>query len=169
MLKICEFCGKDYNAPSHRYKFCSPECTRSKHSLWVKENQSGKNNPFYGKKHSEETKKKQSKSKKDLIENGWKPSSYIDGRSKFISSNHLSKDTAWRAIRREILSRDNYICQLCKGDKATHVHHIIPRRIVKVHNKNNLISLCKECHELTYQKEEQFMHIFLGILRDANG
>ena len=40
---------------------------------------------------------------------------------------------------------------------------------MKVHNLHNLISLCKLCHELTYQKELEFVHIFLGILRDANG
>ena len=40
------------------------EETKRKHSLWVKEYQSGENNPFYGKHHSEESKRKISESNK---------------------------------------------------------------------------------------------------------
>ena len=40
------------------------EETKRKHSLWVKEHQSGENNPFYGKHHSKEAKRKISESNK---------------------------------------------------------------------------------------------------------
>ncbi len=169
MKKNCKQCDIEYNAPSYRYKYCSKVCQSLSQSQWVRDNQKGSNNPFYGKKHSDNTKIKQSKSKKDLVQSGWKPASYIDGRSKIVGKDHLSRDTEWRKIRKLALDRDNYTCQLCKGAKATQVHHIVPRKLVKVHNLHNLISLCKLCHELTYQKELEFVHIFLGILRDANG
>ena len=52
MIKlICEQCGKEfYISPSrlNRLKCCSKKCS----NLRKKKTQSGKNNPFYGKKHS---------------------------------------------------------------------------------------------------------------------
>ena|SRR3990167_7800839 len=54
MIKlICEQCGKEfYISPSrlNRLKCCSKKCS----NLRKKKTQSGKNNPFYGKKHSPE-------------------------------------------------------------------------------------------------------------------
>lgn len=164
IMKTCPVCGNEYRAKRNSQKYCTRECSSKVHAEWVRENQSGKNNPFYGKKHSKETREKQSRSKRELIDQGWKPASYIDGRSKYLGENHLSKDKEWKHIRKEVLERDKHTCRLCGGAKATHVHHIVPRKIVKEHNKNNLISLCRPCHELTYQREEEFIHVFLGIL-----
>lgn len=55
----------------------------------------------------------------------------------------------WKQIANEIRKRDNNICQICglKGNgKKLPVHHIIPFRISKDNNFNNLITVCQPCH-----------------------
>lgn len=49
-----------------------------------------------------------------------------------------------------VLSRDNYTCQHCKGknkDSKLEVHHIIFRRDGGSDEQENLITLCKTCHD----------------------
>lgn len=49
-----------------------------------------------------------------------------------------------------VLDRDNYTCQYCKGkskDNRLHVHHIIFRRDSGSDEQENLIVLCKTCHD----------------------
>ncbi len=48
-----------------------------------------------------------------------------------------------------VLSRDNYICQCCKGktkDSKLEVHHIIFRQNGGSDEESNLITLCSTCH-----------------------
>jgi len=51
-------------------------------------------------------------------------------------------------LREFVRSRDNYTCQKCgeQSDKTLDVHHKVPYRISKNNSLNNLISLCKRCH-----------------------
>lgn len=52
--------------------------------------------------------------------------------------------------RHYILSRDNYTCQYCKGkskDNHLNVHHLIERSNNGSDLPNNLITLCKTCHD----------------------
>lgn len=72
-----------------------------------------------------------------------------------IHSNKIVKfykSTQWRHLRQEVLDEQHNECQICKGngifEPATMVHHI---KYVRVHpelalTKDNLMSLCKECH-----------------------
>ena len=68
-----------------------------------------------------------------------------------LSSSALRDDGGthkWRKIRKRILDRDGHTCQMC-GQEATHVDHIIPRRLMAgeaVDNDSNLQSLCKTCN-----------------------
>ena len=60
------------------------------------------------------------------------------------------KSKEWQGIRKSILMRDKYICQVC-GKPAEEVHHIdmvTPSNIdmVATHKAENLISLCRDCH-----------------------
>lgn len=53
-------------------------------------------------------------------------------------------------IKQYVLERDNYKCQYCKGkskDKYLHIHHIIFRSQGGSDHQNNLITLCKTCHD----------------------
>ena len=52
--------------------------------------------------------------------------------------------------REYILYRDNHTCQHCKGksnDVILEVHHIIPRKEGGSNRPDNLLTLCKTCHE----------------------
>lgn len=52
-------------------------------------------------------------------------------------------------VKQFVLKRDNYVCQNCKGkskDNRLHVHHIIFRCNGGADHQDNLITLCKTCH-----------------------
>lgn len=53
-----------------------------------------------------------------------------------------------------VLSRDNYKCQYCKGkykNSKLEVHHIIFRRNGGSDEQDNLITLCKICHDTLHE------------------
>jgi len=55
-----------------------------------------------------------------------------------------------------ILDRDNYTCQYCKGktkDSKLEVHHIVFRRNNGSDEPENLICLCKTCHDKLHKGE----------------
>lgn len=55
-----------------------------------------------------------------------------------------------------VLNRDNYTCQYCKGktkDSRLHVHHIIFRSNGGSDEHENLITLCKTCHDRLHNGE----------------
>lgn len=59
-------------------------------------------------------------------------------------------------IKSYVLFRDNYTCQHCKGkskDSKLHVHHIIFRSQGGSDNVDNLICLCKTCHDKLHKNE----------------
>lgn len=81
-------------------------------------------------------------------------------------------------VREFVFFRDGYTCQCCKGkskDKILNVHHIESRK-TGGNAPNNLITLCKTCHD-KYHKGEIELHIkrgkafrdaaFMGIMRWA--
>jgi len=65
------------------------------------------------------------------------------------------------SVRDYVLSRDSYTCQVC-GDRADHVHHLIPRSKGGTDRPKNLISLCESCHSKVHAGK-----ISLQILRSA--
>jgi hypothetical protein len=58
----------------------------------------------------------------------------------------------WIRVRRSVLERDGYSCQICNNDKnhINHVHHLIPRHKFEIdeeaHYNENGITLCSTCH-----------------------
>ena len=53
----------------------------------------------------------------------------------------------WRAIRKRILIRDSYTCQLCgQTEGQLHIDHIIPKRLNGSDMDLNLRVLCKMCN-----------------------
>lgn len=57
-----------------------------------------------------------------------------------------------------VLARDNYTCQHCKGkskDRVLHVHHIIFRQNKGSDGQENLICLCKTCHDALHEGKIQ--------------
>lgn len=57
----------------------------------------------------------------------------------------------WSALRKNILARDNFLCQSClkKGIaiEAKHVDHIKPKHLGGTDEPSNLQSLCAACHK----------------------
>ena len=66
----------------------------------------------------------------------------------------------WRALRNEVLKRDNYQCCQCGASAGEsgyplEVHHIISPKGNKelFYDKNNCVTLCKTCHARITQQE----------------
>lgn len=69
------------------------------------------------------------------------------------------KSRTWQKKRNEIVIRDHYECQRCKGkgkySKADCVHHIIYLKdnpYLALEN-SNLVSLCNHCHYLEHNEK----------------
>lgn len=57
----------------------------------------------------------------------------------------------WKELSKEVLIRDAYRCRKCFKDvsntKQRAVHHIVPLSKGGSNFKNNLMTLCHDCHE----------------------
>lgn len=57
-------------------------------------------------------------------------------------------------VKAAVLDRDNHTCQICAGkDTQLEVHHIIPKSQGGSNRMENLITLCKNCHEKIHKNE----------------
>jgi len=113
----------------------------------------GEENPFYGKHHSEETRKKMSELKK-----GEKGSNWQGGKSFEFYPQDWTDD-----LKESIRKRDNYICQECgihqdELNRKLHVHHIDYDK--KNCNPINLITLCIPCHMKTNYNKGYWINYF---------
>jgi 5-methylcytosine-specific restriction protein A len=65
---------------------------------------------------------------------------------------------AWQKLRLQILTRDAYVCVLCRQANryvpATDVDHIISKARGGTDAHDNLQSLCSECHKAKTSKED---------------
>jgi len=69
---------------------------------------------------------------------------------------HKGINYGFANTRAYVLDRDNHTCKNCKGkskDKRLHVHHIIFRRNNGSGEQDNLITLCKTCHDELHDGE----------------
>jgi len=53
---------------------------------------------------------------------------------------------AYRELRRQVLERDNWRCQLCGARMSLQVHHRQFRSQLGDDSEYNLITLCHTCH-----------------------
>ena len=53
----------------------------------------------------------------------------------------------WKELRDLVLKRDKNVCRKC-GKPAKEIHHIIPLRKGGENKIENLITLCKRCHNI---------------------
>ena len=84
-----------------------------------------------------------------------------------ISNPNVSKVAWWtyqrgdmygfQNLKQYVLKRDSYTCQSCKKNTKKnvelHVHHIIFKSNGGTDTKNNLIILCKQCHDQLHKKK----------------
>lgn len=164
-IRTCEICGKQFEGRVHS-KVCSYECRQITHGNWVKENQNGENNAFFNKKHTMETRKRMSLTKKQMFADGiLVPKNKGTGKGR---THPRAADLDWRLLRKSILDRDNNRCVLCDSTKRLEVHHIVPFRTCLKHENSNLATLCRECHKKTYGKEELFVDILRSKIKEIN-
>lgn len=129
------------------------------------------NNPFYGKKHTEEVKNKnrefhlgkkhteEAKQKIAKATKGNKHWNWQDGKS-FEEYPQEFFD-----IRGCILERDNYTCQNPDCEHKTiflNIHHIDYGK--QNNNPENLITLCSSCHMKTNFKREYYIKFYQNIM-----
>lgn len=127
---------------------------------------SGDKNPFFGKKHSEETGKKMSESRTGIKNHMFGKHITEEHRKRLKEVNAGSGNANWMGgksfelygsefnddRRNEIRKRDGFVCQECQYPQSQlkrqlQVHHIDYNK--KNNNFNNLISLCNACHGKT--------------------
>lgn len=71
----------------------------------------------------------------------WEKDNWFKEYGDYLNSNE------WKDKRLKVLERDNYLCQSCRINKATEVHHLTYNH--KGHEPLfDLVSVCKDCHEL---------------------
>lgn len=78
--------------------------------------------------------------------------SYTTERVK--EADKFTKTSIWQSLRKEIIRRDGGVCKLCylRGRieyRKLQVHHIVKRvdDPSLVYERDNLVTLCRECHE----------------------
>lgn len=96
-----------------------------------------------GKTHSNETKRKMSESKRGNKHPNWK-----GGLTQIVRG--IRRASEYYQWRKEVLERDNYICQDCHLAKKVDAHHIrslvdYPKGIFEIENG---LTLCEECHKI---------------------
>ena len=154
---------KDFDIPTRpRGGYTSPGCF-----------QKGQSNPFQGKHHTEETKKKMSRI---AIETGRVPydprvGSYMKGRKGKNTPNWKGGITPdrqavyssepWVEAVKGVWARDNAICQRCgkhhnetKYRGTFHIHHVVSFEVKELRTSvDNLILLCAKCHRWVHGKK----------------
>jgi len=90
----------------------------------------------------------------------------------FFNKNQEQDSTdEWMKVRRIVLERDNYSCQVCSNQRNSHnnIHHLIPRHLfdeeIESHYKENCITLCASCHTSV----ENGMEIIPNKVLEDNG
>jgi 5-methylcytosine-specific restriction endonuclease McrA len=94
--------------------------------------------------------------KKSIMNSGEKSNSWRGG----ISFDPYSIDWT-KTLRQAIRERDKYTCQVCgekQGDYVFSVHHIDYNKLNC--NQDNLITLCKKCHQKTNFNRNYWLKYF---------
>lgn len=72
-------------------------------------------------------------------------------RIKPVSDKAKAKAATWKKVRKEVIERDQRLCRLCdiegRRTPCLDVHHILYRSQGGADVRDNLISLCRECHD----------------------
>lgn len=71
---------------------------------------------------------------------------YVKPKKKYESYKEYLLSPEWKKIRKRILKRANYKCEICKVARAYQVHHKTYKRIFKERD-TDLIAICGTCHQ----------------------
>ena len=64
-----------------------------------------------------------------------------------VSDRRRRRDAVYPARREQVWARGNGMCEFCHMAAMTDVHHIAGRGGDDPHRMENLIGLCRGCHE----------------------
>ena len=135
---------------------------------------SGPNNAFYGKTHSEESRKRMSEIAKAQGRVPYDPKvgSYMKGKRGESTTNwkggisperpaHYASD-GWKKAVKEVWKRDNATCQRCKRHKSEiretpfDIHHIVSFQNKELRSEvSNLVLLCEPCHYWVHSRKNK--------------
>ena len=134
MIKsICQQCNKEFlTYKSTKAKFCSSTCYHLSHRGQIRVSLKGKYNPFYGKKHTEKTKKQMRLNHKDVSgENNPMYGIHRYGKDSAHFKNYTTELGAlirmseeYKKWRLSVFKHDNYRCQECFTNRNIEAHHI---------------------------------------------
>ena len=89
----------------------------------------------------------------------------------YIDYSEQYKSPKWQKRRLEILSKDNFTCQVC-GDKESqlHIHHLHYEKGKDRHEYDDktLITLCDNCHKNEHEWQNMTVKEFFYELMDKN-
>jgi len=159
--EFCKNCGNPFLSDKGRDNdFCSKSCANSGkyNSLYQKKN------PFYGRRHSKDTKVKISKANKGRLLGERNPN-WKGG----ISYEQYCPAWSDKDYKKSILEQDGYKCQnpICeKKSKNICIHHIDYNK--KNCIPNNLITLCKSCNSKANYNREWWQLFYTEIKRRLN-
>lgn len=70
-------------------------------------------------------------------------------KNKYAPSSTLYNSHSWRTLRKKILQRDGFACQICGNTENLVIDHIQPHQdnLELFYDTDNLITLCKSCHD----------------------
>ncbi len=70
-------------------------------------------------------------------------------------SNKRSKEHRW--AQKAGKKRDRYTCQICGSQENVEGHHIFEFSIGGAPHKDNIITLCRDCHQAVHRGEIDIM------------
>lgn len=76
-------------------------------------------------------------------------------------SNKFYHSKKWKEIRAFVLTRDFFMCQICKMPNCNIVHHIKELTPANINdssitvNPDNLVTVCNRCHNLIHDRYKQ--------------
>lgn len=82
----------------------------------------------------------------------------------------LLKDPRWQKKRLEVLTRDQWTCQLCQeGSQTLHVHHkhYYKDRLPWEYADHELVTLCVACHTAMEPMEDARKQLFARLALDG--
>ena len=153
---------------------CNPEVSKkisnSLKEYLRKNKRNAEKNPFFGKKHTEEYKKKASESRKGL-----KSCSEEQCQKQRLNTPRGENCHLWKGgksfepynkcfnkkLKTQIKIRDNYECVCGKQTQKLAIHHINYDKLNS--DERNLITLCYNCHSKTNFKRNKWENFFKTI------
>lgn len=81
------------------------------------------------------------------------------------------QDPLYKKVRAIVLKRDGYKCKKCESNKRLQVHHIKTwaDHPTLRYAENNLITLCKKCHQKLWGNEGTYEGYCYALLGEGGG